>query len=105
MSITDPRFSLTAAAKSVAADVIRLAEHAARRKPTTPEPASGQTVELFPKGPGCPFCGDDDPQIDEVDTGVFAVVCQTCLCVGPVSDVSPHDAAELWATRHTEGAP
>ena len=31
----------------------------------------------------CPFCGCDDPQIEETDVRVFALVCQECGAIGP----------------------
>jgi hypothetical protein len=30
-----------------------------------------------------PHCGDDDPTIDDVEPGVFAVCCNDCGAIGP----------------------
>jgi Lar family restriction alleviation protein len=54
----------------------------------------------------CPFCGDNDPSIDEVDSGVHAVVCNDCGCVGPITPyVEAHqtaeEAIERWNRRLT----
>ena len=53
----------------------------------------------------CPFCGHDDPQIDDISPGVWALSCPECGCVGPslrddqpASD--PERAIELWNARH-----
>lgn len=32
----------------------------------------------------CPFCGDSDPAIDEVEINVIAIVCNDCGCTGPI---------------------
>lgn len=52
----------------------------------------------------CPFCGDADPAIDEVDTRVWALVCNECGCTGPVENYdnaqqSAERAIELWNRR------
>jgi len=52
----------------------------------------------------CPFCGDTDPAIDEVDSGVWAIVCNDCGCTGPIENYSnatqtPERATELWNAR------
>ena len=52
----------------------------------------------------CPFCGDHDPAIDEVDSGVWAIVCNDCGCVGPVEPYdnakqTPARGIELWNAR------
>lgn len=52
----------------------------------------------------CPFCGDADPAIDEIDIGVFALVCNGCGCTGPVESYanakqSPKQAIALWNRR------
>lgn len=52
----------------------------------------------------CPFCGDADPAIDEVETKVWAIVCNGCGCIGPIenyddADQSPERAIELWNQR------
>lgn len=54
--------------------------------------------------PGCPFCGHDDPHADEIDVGVYAVVCNNCGCIGPVSNYenakqTPEQALALWNKR------
>jgi hypothetical protein len=52
----------------------------------------------------CPFCGDGDPQIDEVEMGVWAIVCP-CGCTGPIEKFDqgaaqpPAKAIELWNRR------
>lgn len=58
------------------------------------------TIAILP----CPFCGDDDPAIDEVDTDVWAVCCNDCGTVGPrqnddgVTNLGPA-AIEAWNRR------
>jgi Lar family restriction alleviation protein len=58
----------------------------------------------------CPFCGDPDPMIDEVDTDTWAVCCQSCGCTGPTQD-EDHTATvgakaiSLWNKRPREGLP
>jgi Lar family restriction alleviation protein len=52
----------------------------------------------------CPFCGDADPAIDEIEMGVWAIVCNGCGCTGPVESYyeakqSPEKATELWNRR------
>jgi Lar family restriction alleviation protein len=52
----------------------------------------------------CPFCGDTDPGIDEVELGVWAIVCNGCGCTGPIESYyaakqSPEKATELWNKR------
>jgi len=52
----------------------------------------------------CPFCGDGDPGIDEIEIKVWAVVCNGCGCIGPVENYdsalqSPERAIELWNAR------
>lgn len=57
----------------------------------------------------CPFCGDSDPAIDEVEIGVHAVVCNDCGCTGPIERFnegtvqSPERAIELWNRRGHSG--
>jgi Lar family restriction alleviation protein len=52
----------------------------------------------------CPFCGDPDPAIDEVDMDVWAVVCNDCGAIGPTQNddgkinLGPK-AIELWNGR------
>lgn len=52
----------------------------------------------------CPFCGDGDPAIDEIEIRVWAIVCNECGCIGPVENYdsalqSPERAIELWNQR------
>jgi len=53
----------------------------------------------------CPFCGDSDPCIDEVEIGVHAVVCNDCGCTGPIEKFnegtvqSPEKAIAEWNRR------
>jgi Lar family restriction alleviation protein len=52
----------------------------------------------------CPFCGDTDPAIDEVELGVSCVVCNDCGCMGPIENYtnaqqSAERAIELWNKR------
>lgn len=53
----------------------------------------------------CPFCGDSDPAIDEIDMDIWAVCCNGCGAVGPhqsddgVTNLGPK-AIELWNKRH-----
>lgn len=47
----------------------------------------------------CPFCGHDDPEIDELSPGVCAVRCIECGCIGPHdldNEQSPEDAVASW---------
>ena len=51
----------------------------------------------------CPFCGNDDPIIDEIDTETSIVRCYNCLAEGPyygdTDSTSPDDAVKLWNSR------
>ena len=52
----------------------------------------------------CPFCGDPDPAIDEVEMGIWTLVCNGCGCTGPIEDYngaqqSAPRAIELWNAR------
>jgi Lar family restriction alleviation protein len=52
----------------------------------------------------CPFCGDTDPSIDEIDSDVWAIVCQGCGAIGPClsddgSTVLGKQAIERWNRR------
>jgi Lar family restriction alleviation protein len=49
----------------------------------------------------CPFCGAPDPAIDEIDIGVFALVCEGCGAIGPHPDEScpPERAIAEWNHR------
>lgn len=56
----------------------------------------------------CPFCGDSDPQIDEVEAEVWALVCNGCGCTGPIESYynakqTPERATELWNQREAHG--
>lgn len=52
----------------------------------------------------CPFCGDPDPAIDEIEMDIWAVCCNECGAVGPhqsddgVTNLGPK-AIELWNKR------
>lgn len=52
-------------------------------------------IEIHP----CPFCGYDDIEIDEVDTGRFAVCCPECQCIGPINDKDTDGAIAQWNAR------
>jgi Lar family restriction alleviation protein len=52
----------------------------------------------------CPFCGDADPAIDEIDNDCWAVCCNGCGAIGPCladdgSKVLGAKAIELWNRR------
>lgn len=49
----------------------------------------------------CPFCGDADPQIDEIDMGIWALVCEGCKTIGPHEDghQTAEQAIERWNRR------
>ena len=47
----------------------------------------------------CPFCGHEDVEIDEIDMGVFSVICPECETIGPASRVSVEDAILKWNWR------
>ena len=47
----------------------------------------------------CPFCGEDDPFIDEIEPGRFALVCPDCGTIGPASEVSQQGAILAWNCR------
>ena len=55
----------------------------------------------------CPFCGTPDPLLDEVDKGIWCIVCDACGAQGPIigslgvmhGDQSPEQAARLWNKR------
>lgn len=57
----------------------------------------------------CPFCGDTDPAIDQVELGVWAVVCNDCNCTGPIEEFhtgkgqSAELAIKLWNRRGSSG--
>jgi Lar family restriction alleviation protein len=52
----------------------------------------------------CPFCGDPDPAIDEIDSDQWAVVCNDCGAIGPHltddgSKTLGAQAIERWNAR------
>lgn len=52
----------------------------------------------------CPFCGNPDPGIDEVEVGVWAIVCEGCGCTGPIEHFDnarqpAERAIQLWNKR------
>lgn len=52
----------------------------------------------------CPFCGDGNPAIDEVEVKVWAIVCNGCGCIGPIENYDnaqqfPERAIDLWNKR------
>jgi Lar family restriction alleviation protein len=47
----------------------------------------------------CPFCGEDDVQIDETSPSCYQVVCPECEAIGPVSEVNPQAAILAWNCR------
>lgn len=55
-------------------------------------------VQILP----CPFCGDTDPAIDEIDSDVWAVCCNECLAIGPHQDgaQTTEQAIEKWNRRN-----
>lgn len=46
----------------------------------------------------CPFCGNPDPAIDEIEVGIWAICCNTCKAIGPHQDgeQSPQVALDKW---------
>lgn len=56
----------------------------------------------------CPFCSYDDPEIDEIDSGIWAICCPECNTIGPVardidgtSAQTPEQAIAAWNQRMT----
>lgn len=49
----------------------------------------------------CPFCGDGDPAIDEIELGIWAVCCNGCRTIGPHCDgeQSASVAIDRWNQR------
>lgn len=49
----------------------------------------------------CAFCGYDDVEIDEIDTGIIAVCCPKCKTIGPHTDGahSTEQAIQKWNIR------
>lgn len=50
---------------------------------------------------GCPFCGFQHVQADELSKGLYAVCCDRCGAHGPVEDSPGHAQAE-WNRRGAE---
>lgn len=42
----------------------------------------------------CPFCGNEEVEIDEVDRLCFAVCCPECECIGPICKTGIHEEAD-----------
>ena len=61
--------------------------------PRSPDDVDESVIEPRP----CPFCGDEG-EIDEVDSNVFAVICNGCGTIGPRCD-SEQEASDLWDKR------
>jgi Lar family restriction alleviation protein len=49
----------------------------------------------------CAFCGYDDVETDEIDSGIHAVCCPECQTIGPHTDGehSVEQAIEKWNAR------
>jgi len=58
----------------------------------------------------CPFCGNADPSIDEVDRDIWAIVCEACGCTGPIDQFydcpgqTPEQARARWNRRNNDAA-
>jgi Lar family restriction alleviation protein len=54
----------------------------------------------------CAFCGYDDVEIDEIDTGIIAICCPECRTIGPHQDgvQTTEEAIEKWNRRGTVAA-
>jgi len=63
------------------------------------EPYRPRVKRPEPPSDACPFCGNPDPEVDEVDVGTYALCCQDCGALGPRSTTSPADALHRWRTR------
>lgn len=50
----------------------------------------------------CPFCGEPEPIIDEIQPGVFAAVCPACNAIGPHTYDRRHSSVELAARQWDE---
>ncbi len=55
----------------------------------------------------CPFCGDGDPAIDEIELGIWAVCCNECKTIGPHQDgeQSAEQAIAKWNDRASNSDP
>lgn len=58
----------------------------------------------------CPFCGNANPTMEEVDMGVWALCCDKCNATGPISSFNGAGqtgsmAIEAWNRRPGEGLP
>jgi hypothetical protein len=47
----------------------------------------------------CPFCGNAEVQLEELDAHCHAVTCDSCGCHGPVSGLAA-EAEDGWNFRH-----
>jgi Lar family restriction alleviation protein len=52
----------------------------------------------------CPFCGNENTEIDEIDMNVYAVLCDQCGCTGPIASheiasTGQHQALHVWNQR------
>ena len=49
----------------------------------------------------CPFCGNADIEVDEIELGIIAICCPECLAIGPHQDgaQSVELAIEKWNRR------
>jgi Lar family restriction alleviation protein len=49
----------------------------------------------------CPYCGDTDPAIDEIDSGIWALCCDGCHTIGPHTDGehTAEQAITAWNRR------
>ena len=49
----------------------------------------------------CPFCGNEDIEVDEIELGIIAICCPECLAIGPHQDgaQSVELAIEKWNRR------
>jgi Lar family restriction alleviation protein len=49
----------------------------------------------------CPFCGNDELDVEDIEMGIFAVVCVVCNTIGPHQDgeQSTDEAVGKWNER------
>jgi len=49
----------------------------------------------------CPFCGNADIEVDEIEIGIIAICCPECMAIGPHQDgdQSVELAIEKWNRR------
>ncbi len=49
----------------------------------------------------CPFCGNADIEVDEIEIGIIAICCPECMAIGPHQDgmQSVEMAIEKWNRR------